>query len=275
MQSILNISLTIQDWKNLSGIISSFTTIGITLIATIIAYKGYQKAKIGLLSPMKSAVVTKQTDLFIELVNYLKNDFSHDELNLYSEIIFINSYSYLIDCGYIFPDTKLLKDKLRKDTKMSIFNTNLDENKIDEIEVIMPFQARTNNSEDIEKAKSKEKLTNLKNGIVMIQLIKVGASYLKVTDELKKYINNPLVPDKIRLRVIQIQNNILENIHGPLIREIEDYLVKLVSKDLKKEEVNVIGVYNLFNRKRVNQNQNLEVTIKSIREYLHVDDEWT
>jgi len=76
-----------------------------TLVATLVAVLTYRRARFTILQPLRTEVIKRQTDLLIQLLDYLEDD----EVNFYFKvdymgIISCNAYLLLKHYGFILKD---------------------------------------------------------------------------------------------------------------------------------------------------------------------------
>jgi hypothetical protein len=236
--------------------------VGITIIATIIAYKGYQKAKIGLLSPMKSSVVNIQTELFVELVRFLRKDYLNEEKRAYEEIINITTYSHLRNAGIKFNEEDRLVNFINEKTKLIFIPLEGFH-----VTAVKPF----NNESDLVN----ESTENYKFEIDHVDgfELRFGEEYIKITEKIDSYLFNPLIPKHINIKIqilrTAIDKNIMECLRNVIGNCVKEYLERELS------EIDLDGVYGLFNEDRIDVNETIEDIVGEIREYLHIDDNWT
>lgn len=101
--------------------IKDFVVAITSIVTAVIAILAYISARRSLLQPMKSSVVEKQTDLLMNLVLYLKNDFEEDEVASCFETIELTVYDYFLSIGYVFRN----QDEVKK-----VLNTHIRFNSI-------------------------------------------------------------------------------------------------------------------------------------------------
>ncbi|UFH63876.1 hypothetical protein KQH81_10985 [Clostridium cadaveris] len=254
--------------ENISWIKDIFTII-LTFSATIISYFTYQKAKKSLLQPMKSEVIHIQTNMMIDLINYINDEFNNKLYNIYLDIVCINLFNTLIDCGYIFNNQEKIK-AIIKEKKVGAIPIADENGIIKSIEVISTFK---NESETCDEDVKKENYENLQNGNLHIDMIFFTKEYLECNQIISKYISNPLMPQKISDILEQLLDIINNNLKLIIKKTIEESVIEYY-KLQEKKSISHTGVYNEFNHNRIEHEHLVKEIRREIRKFLKVDEEW-
>ncbi|MFL0196417.1 hypothetical protein ACJDU8_12750 [Clostridium sp. WILCCON 0269] len=256
--------------QNISWI-KDICTIILTLTATVISFLTYIKAKKTLLQPMKSEVIHIQTNTFIEILKYITQYLNENEIKMYLDIISINLYSLLIDCGYVFANNEELKKHI-EDIKYGDIIIRNNDGIIEELEIVSSFEEKSQDTSNT-KENLKKKYQDLKKGEVKINLLGYTKQYLDIIDKLREYASNPLLPSII----VNLLNNLTQEIYINFTKHIketiENFAIEFSKLDNYKK-INIDGIYNKFNRRRISHENTLKALKKEIRKYLRIDEEW-
>lgn len=266
MEIIKNIIIYTKE--NISWIKDIFTII-LTFSATIISYFTYQKAKRSLLQPMKSEVIHIQTNMMIDLINYINDEFNNKIYTIYMDIVSINLFNTLINCGYVVKEQEKIKEIVKK-KKAGIIPIPDEDGIIKSLEVISTFENESKT--DVEDIK-KENYQSLQNGNLHIDMIFFTKEYLECNEVIIKYMSNPLMPKKISNTLKQLLDVIDNNIRLTIKKTIEDSIIEYY-KLQEKKSISPTGVYNEFNKNRIEHKHLVEEIREEIRKFLRVDEEW-
>ena len=220
MDIIKNIIIYIKE--NISWIKDIFTII-LTFSATIISYFTYQKAKKSLLQPMKSEVIHIQTNMMIDLINYINDEFKNKIYIIYMDIVYINLFNTLINCGYVLNEQEKI-EKIIKKKKCEMIPIPDEDGIIKSLEVISIFKNESEiyNEEDIKK----ENYRDLQNNKLHIDMIFLTKEYVDFKSVIIKYMSNPLMPKKISDILNKLLDIINNNITLTLKKTIEDSIIE-------------------------------------------------
>lgn len=248
--------------------IHTIVSIIVTIIGAIIAIKTYLHAKETLLQPMRSAVVTKQTDILIDVTKKFGVDFPHIEAMMYFEVIQLTIFDTIEDITNVTLPTN--EDKVNIVGKMAL-------NKPHEMHSWY-IASGQDTEEDIDKFfDSKDKRKKIKDGEYELDLLSYGEITSNIFGALSDYSNHPLVPEAIQEKLKKIEENCLSILKNELKNEVENYINSSMEKN--KGTIYFDGIYNDFLRHNGGSKMerteaySLEIN-QEIRKYLHVDDEW-
>ena len=98
----MELMISIVKWIKVNIVfIKEFSGIVFTSIATVIAILTYRRARYTLLQPLRSEVIKRQTDLFVSLLDFIR-DKEHrliDKIG-YRDIVFTNMYYFSKECDF-------------------------------------------------------------------------------------------------------------------------------------------------------------------------------
>lgn len=241
--------------------------------ATIIAILTYLKARKNLLQPMKTAVVNKQTELFIEIVQFFKNVFLSKERLMYEEIIALTIYDYLIKSGCEFQKQEEIEKTLSDYIVGHLPNANNLDSLKSKIQKIKPFDEiiKINNEKDENEDKNYFR-ENFQDGKIDLLMVHLGKTHSEIMKEIGRFLNHPLIPDKILILINDVSDNIYKNIMEKVTLVIEEYLKDF--HNMSPNTINIGGINNEFLKVRIKNEEIIERIVFEIREYLRVDEEW-
>lgn len=260
-------------WNNISTIKDVFWII-FTFIATIIAVLTYKRARYTILQPLRTEVIKRQTDLFIEIIDTFSDESKMlMDLDL-DKIVALNTYKVLNQYGYVLNRAESLKKECDKELVGGLIVKR--EEQLDMLEKPEVFN-RFEKGEDKSDTDFREKLyENLKNGKIDIEMIYFTKKYDETMEKYKKLTTNTFLPKEIKEPLEEIIKNIYEDISINLKQTLEEFVLKVYekSKNGEKFSINPIGVYNEFNQKRHINSKLIEKIKEKTREYLLIDKKW-
>lgn len=256
-----------MDWirENLNWIKDIFTII-FSGSATIIAILTYARAKETFLQPIRTEVIKQQSIILTNLLEFLhKNDTTIDFNLDYEGIVKLNTFIWLKRYGFILDKEYDFKE-LDKNYKSLMIAEN---GSLKNLEIITTFnEERTNlKEEDI----SRKLYENAKNGKIDIDQIFLTEKYSGYIKELERFVENPLLPSKIKTHLTTIILNIQHNLRVSLIKIIRDFIGEVLKKQEKPLKFSIIGIWNDFNHLRIHHKQKHEHLKQEIRDYLKID----
>lgn len=266
------IKLNISWVKDLASVI-------FTLAATVIAVLTYRRARFTILQPLRSEVVKRQTELLVELLGFL----DEEEGNFYFEIDYMgiiacNAYQLLKLCNFSLADPAI-GETLNSEIGGFVFLKSGGEMSTVKIPA-NPFQNIDDETEQEERLSKyririKEQVAN--HCLDDLELLLLTKKHVKTIIRIKKYANNPFVPQPIQEHLRNILELIDKNIRGPLFNELKWFIIKISS--LKSNEENPIQItpqamYNKFVSHELSVTEELKKLTNTIREYLLIDKKW-
>lgn len=260
-------------WNNISTIKDIFWII-FTFIATVIAVLTYKRARYTILQPLRSEVIKRQTDLFIEIMEAFS-----DETKLLidldiNKIVILNTFKVLDQYGYVLDGAENLKKEFDKNFVGGIIVKRGDQ--LDMLEKPETF----NQSEDSKDKKDidfgRKIYEDLKEGKIDIEMIYLTKKYYVTMEKYKKMVNNTFLPKEIKVPLEEIIRNIYADISLNLKQTLEEFVltVYIKRKNGEKFSINSIGVYNEFNKKRHSNSQLIGRIREKTRDYLMIDKKW-
>lgn len=260
-------------WNNISNI-KDFLGIIFTLIATIIAVLTYKRARYTLLQPLRSEVIKRQTDLFIEIMSVFSDESKLlQDLDL-NKIVTLNAFKVLDEFGYILSETEALRKKcnenfvggmiVKRGKQLDMFERPgaLEEPKVNE----------DNNAINLRK----KIYEDLKEGQIDIEMICLTKKYYETMEKYKSLATNAFLPKEIKELINQIIINTCDDISIGLKQTLEEFVLNVYNKRKNGNEfnINLIGVYNDFNVKRHTNSHLINRIREKTRDYLMIDTKW-
>ncbi len=261
-------------WNNLNAI-KDILWIVFTLIATIITILTYRKARYTILQPLRTEVIKKQTELIIDIMNLFKSD--NDLLNQldYVNIICGNAYLLINEYGFILKNEIDIEDQKKLDEMFVGFKVVNNSQQLNDIEVIQAFNDKEKKNNISKEEIAKSKYENLQKGIIDIALIEITKNYKEFQNKIINILENPFLPLEIKKSLEEIIN--IDNANFKIIKIVlEKFLLDLMEKRKNKEEFSILpmGVYNNFNRQKLDNMEVINKLRNTAREYLMIDRKW-
>lgn len=249
-----------------------------TFVATLVAVLTYRRARYTLLQPLRTEVVKRQTDLLVELLDFIYDDgvsfsFKIDYMNLVECNVFLLMKEY----GFVLKDDP--SEFIEKNyAGMLLFHEN---ERLPFVESPEVFEKSTG-AEEWEKEQkevSRKKYEKAKTGVVHIEGIHFTKQYFAFSQQMKRFIDNPFIPADIQKLLKQLMSDIQFNLATVLKKTLEEFALQLcgmgskISQD-KPLPVQPQAIYNNFNRNRRHHKNQIEKIQGKTREHLMVDKKW-
>jgi hypothetical protein len=243
-------------------------------VATVLGILTYCRAKATILQPIRTEVIRKQSTILSKLLTLI----SRDEIESldYIKLVELNVLSILLDYGFVFSEHEDAKELVKSNTDGVV---PCGENSIvGGLRLFQPFDS----TQDIEKVKNEEKQRRKKkyekarkDGIIIVDRIKITKKHNCFVDKLKDFAANPFIPSGIQESVKDLIQTVNLNLTIHLKQVLEDFTKELFKKYSSDPtlEFSTYGVYNDFNHKRHRHNQ-FEDIKKEIRGYLRIEEKW-
>lgn len=252
-----------------------------TLIATIIAFLTYRRARYTLLQPLRSEVVKRQTELMVELLEYISNREQNVYFSIdYMGIIACNTYKLLELCDFV-----LIDENISKSVEQDIGGFLLLKAEGSPLTFCAPTDPLVNSDTEadiVEKeSEYKKQLVSqihLEQSISNLEVLYLTKTHLQTISQLERYRDNPFMPKQIQGLLNQLLEDITANIKGPLFKELEKFIVRMDAMPSDKEnppQISHQALYNSFLRYGKSHTQMIEGITQSIRQYLYVDAKWS
>lgn len=293
MESVSEQNIFQMFFSNLEDI-KNFMWIIFTAIATIIAMLTYKNAKKSLFQPLHTEVIKRQTNLFVDVYDLLKENV-FDKID-YEGIFNLCLYGSLNELGYdIEPpdDTKLelakctdgnfvfgqpvIEDEeCEQDFQDASVAVNIDE----EFDLVYDGSIELN-----ERSKKRpEFLENQKAYIIESEIVKgmpIHPLLIYVTDKnreftkkLKFFADDPLLPSDFKKELKKLYDDILKNQIEKMYHTLDIILNRIFEKDeLSSEEFDSIidEEYNRFIENMIKHDDTISKIYEMINSYLKVD----
>lgn len=257
-------------WSNLTQI-KDILWIFFTLIATVIAVLTYKRARYTLLQPLRTEVIKKQTELFVEIITLISDDTKFFmELDLIT-IVNLNAYYTLRSYGYIPDKVDEFAEAYNGLTYCALLVSR--SNKPNSFALPETFDNSSN--ESVKRDEKESKQDELIKGDIDIELIRLTESYYTTIQKLKDFYKNPFLPITIKNQLETIIGNIEDDVSTTLKMILEEFILEVYEKSKTSDvEVEFNGVYNQFNRRRKDNSKLINQIITEIRKYLLIDIKW-
>ena len=251
---------------NIAWIKELFTII-FTAAATIIGILTYKRAKETILSPMRNAVIQRQADILLELLESVDG-----KLN-YLELVEINTIKLLSEFGFVFSNNKEVLKNIDGEVVGSIYCGS--NKQIETVKIIEPFEKDAEREKASFEDYSKKRYEKLKNGEVEIEWIYITKKYQTYHLQIQKISKNPYIPKVVLTQVNTYLSEINKNLTEILKEVLKEFIIKYYDNYAEGRSIfNPIGVYNEFNHKRIHHKHSLRMLQNEIRNYMQIDKKW-
>ena len=260
-------------------IIKDILWIVFTFLATLVALLTYRRARYTLLQPLRTEVIKRQTDLMVELLEFLYDDGINFFYKIdYMGIVSCNYYLLMKEYGFVLKDDEVGKTVDKNISGMLILKEN---GSISSIKLPRVFE-KTPDEQAVQKeiiVHSKEKYENAKLGIVDIECLYLTKQFSECDKMLKHFIDNPFMPFSIQQLLKELRNDIFYNLKVVMKGNLERFVIQLchigseASED-KPVPIQYQAIYNDFQRKSKHHQSKIDKIRKITREYLMVDKKW-
>lgn len=260
-------------WNNISTI-KDILWILFTFIATIIAILTYKRARYTILQPLRSEVIKRQTDLFIEIMEVFSDESKLlRDLDL-NRIVTLNAFKVLEQYGYVLNGAENLQKECDKNFVGGLIVKR--DNQLDMFEKPEAFKGSKESENKIDVDFRKKIYENLKEGKIDIEMIYLTKKYYDTMEKYGNLVDHAFLPKEIRVPLEEIIKNIYDDIAINLKQTLEEFVLKIYEKRKNGEKVSIspIGVYNEFNEKRHTNSQLIEKIKEKTRDYLMIDKKW-
>jgi hypothetical protein len=240
-----------------------------------VSIKTYLRAKATVLQPLRTEVVKRQTDLLVELLDFIsngKNEF-FNKMD-YLGIVYCNVILNMEEYGYVLKENSVF-EKAKETT--SGFYIIAESKQLNFLPKTFSIKEELNKQHEEETKKGKEKLLRARKGEIELERIFYTNQYLDTITELKMFTENPFLPANIQTEIRKIDSDISYNLTTILPCEIKEFIFKLSKTNGSVENplnISPIGVYNKFQRKCNHHDEAIKHIIFLTREYLMVDKKW-
>lgn len=268
------------DWivANMTNL-KDFLWIVFTFIATLVAILTYRRARYTLLQPLRTEVIKRQTDLLVELLDFLcdnSNDFFQKVG--YESMIAINTYILMAEYGFVFNDNTPI-EKVYEDSVGALILKESGTIESFALPKLIESKEDANKLKKEEFDRSAEKYKNAKKGIVELEIIHLTKQFRNSEQKLDYFINNQFMPKNIQKLLIELKSEIYENLHRKMKPALEKFLIELCNTELNANKENPVSinyraVYNNFQRESNHHNSTITKMRKTARDYLMIDKKW-
>ena len=276
---LLNILQNAWDWieANMTTL-KDLLWIVFTFIATLVAFLTYRRARFTLLQPLRTEVIKRQTDLLVELLDYLHDDGIHFSFKLdYMGIVACNSYLLMKEYGFILKDDEISKTVEKNISGLLILKESGPISSIELPSIFENEKSKTKKEEVYARSEKKYKLA--KQGVVELESIHMTKQFSECSQKLAQFINNPFMPSAIQKLLKELMEEINYNLKVAMRSTLEEFVVLLCDKSDDANEENPISIqhraiYNNFQRRSKHHNAKIDKIRETTRMYLMVDKKW-
>lgn len=250
-----------------------------TFVATLIAVLTYKRARYSVLQPLRTEVIKRQTDLLVELLDYLKDEMAFISKVDYNGIVELNTYLLMKEYGFVLNDEESAWSGISKAHAGALILKK--EGKLSSVELPRLFGEK----QDVEEVRvkmqeeNKKKYIKAKNGQVDLELLYLTKENLECTKKISEFIDNPFLPTKIKKLLEELQEDISYNLTVVMKKTFEDFILKLCETAKSASTDNPIliqhqALYNEFQRESRTPKDTINKTRSIVREYLMIDKKW-
>ena len=261
--------------KDNIGWIKDILTIVFTGTITLVALFTYLRAKETLLQPVRSEVIKRQSELLMNLLEFITKDEASSGPD-YLDLIHVNVHEGMVKYGFVIADQQNIEKKLNELVGGSVFFAK--DNIITDLEVVQPFPSSSSeNGKDKKQSESdRQDYEKAKAGDIQISWIFLTKKHQQYMRSLSAYANNPLLPSNVQKVLHKIADDINSNVTVVMKATLEDFFKDLFKKHCAVEggwkgKISPIGVYNEFNHRRIHNDNDIARLSAEIRKYLKVD----
>ncbi|MEE0875585.1 MAG: hypothetical protein UIH27_19350 [Ruminococcus sp.] len=267
--------INVLQWiaKHLSDI-KDILWIVFTFIATVVAILSYRSAKRTLLQPLRSEVIKRQTELLVNLLDYLdENSLFIYKVDYYG-IVELNLHKQLPDYGFVFKSDK--NEDIDQTEAGAIVKIDVNVNEENVLSELFSVPVLDTNSD---KLTNTEKYENARKGVVSIGAVYTTDKYVKCTEELKGFCSNPFMPSEIQKEISKLSDDIHYNVETVMFDMLKQFIVTLCKSNDKDDldnpiQINSSSFYNAFIRSYRSHDKCIDRIRLLIREYLQIDKKW-
>ena len=233
----------------------------------------YRKAKLTIFQPLRTEVVKRQTELLVEILDFLSDDGTHFYFKVdYMGIISCNAYLLLKHYGFVLSDESVGKAVEENLSGMLILK---------ESGVLKSFRLPNvfdDKDDDFNNDLDKEDYELAKQGIVELEVLHLTKCHDECMKRIDYFINNPFTPSSIQEALKKIVQNILYNLKYPLKQELINFVIELCKRRGATSDnpirIEHNAIYNNFQRISRDNKLLIEEIRKITRKYLMIDYKW-
>lgn len=271
----------IEFLKSNSDWMKDISTVLFTATGTIVAILSYKRAKSTIFQPKRTEVTKIQTEILVGFLseftvygNSLDKAIDYPKLLQYNIDLVLRDYDLVTDID-VKSNRYLMMDKNISgwySNAGDIYNVNFIDGSLSDYDKV-----------NFHDYVIKNNIENIKKGDVNIERIFVTKKHLHFVHRLRDLSNNPFLPKEIKEVANQIGKNLTINIHQKLKEIIEDQILEIYksredTSNFNYENITMKLKYSviifLFNIQRIKHEQDYELLVKKIREYLMIDKKW-
>ena len=246
-----------------------------TFIATIIAILTYRRARFTILQPLRVEVIKRQTELLVDLLDYLEDDTAslYEKID-YMGIIACNSYLLLKHYGFVLSNNSTESSVMENLSGILILKES---GMLKSVELPQTFNYSNKQQHELDNSRQDYELA--KKGVVDLELLHLTKQHHSCMNKLNSFIKNTYMPRELQSILKKICDDISYNLRYPLKQELEKFIIELCSnhKDINEEnsiKIDHAAIYNFFQRKSKHSKEYIREIRKITREYLMIDKKW-
>lgn len=241
-----------------------YSSIAVAITGVVIGVLTYRRAKETILQPVRTEVIKKQTDLLIELLEFIGDESELLKKADYQGIAQLNILNSMILCGSVFKDHEKVQETIKNHSGGGI----LDEESARMFEVVPVFAEKNDSKRSQANDRKYYKLA--KQGSFKIPMYQITRERIDFDNRLANFARNPFLPASIKKLVDELGEQLLVNTVKYLKPAIED-AINGAFENGSKEVPSSAGVFNDFNHSRISHHVTQRKLREEIRRYLKID----
>lgn len=252
--------MSISDIKDIVNILFFIIIATITILS-------YTQAKKSLFSPIRTETFKMQLQAFEKILLYFQNnsESDFDEKFDLKNILQLNNLKMLDEyIGIFFGE--LGDENARKEIFGQFVGGVVSEEKLNKFFLHVP----TKNSEIIQENPLNNKNNWQEYNYIFVQFTK------KYTDEMRELQNlsaSPLLPESVRIALNDFEKSVRLNLQ--LVEEVVQEFARGLPIESPKiqdiSDININGIWNVYNHKKINMENKAQVVLDSISTYLNIE----
>lgn len=257
------------------GWLKDFLGVIFTLVATIIAILTYIRAKDTILQPIRSEVIKRQAEIFVNILDFLNSYkvFGNDiDLGFdYYNIVHINFLNTLNDHG--FSISKEEEDYLYSTFESSTFNL-LNNNKLRTIPLFYSKDEENQKNIELRKKDKLQKRELASKGIIQIDILCKTKEHNIFISKLYDFATNPFIPSNIQNIFNKVMEDAEKNINIHLVNSLKEIMLVYYKKHSESKSELLVEpsfINNLFQNKRIEHVADFNILRDEVRKYLKID----
>ena len=257
--------------------VKDILTVGFSLVLVAVAVLTYRRARETLLQPVRSQVIKHQADIMAQALEFVtRSQAATDESIDYITLCSVNAFQWLDEYGFVLANHKEQREKTRPFLAGFLF---VGEDKIiRDAEVVQPFvPSQDELTEQDHTDWRRLRYEKAKSGDVddvEVDRVFLTKRHIEYQQQLDGFLQSPFLPSSTLGILQDFKRNIHYNLTVAIRDTIAEFIAELMTRshaqDAPNPVINRVGVYNMFNRKRLTHRDTLARLQDNIRKYLKV-----